>query len=561
MKKTIPTTLSGILFYIEEDAYNKLKDYLDSIKNHFASYADSDEIVSDIENRIAEQFSENQSKNKNKENIVTLANVESLIASMGNVKDFSEETEKGETHEKTGEKEEILKKKLFRNPDDVIIAGVASGLAAYFGIDATIVRIIFILVVLFGGSGVLIYIILWLIVPEAKTSTEKLQMRGEKITLESVKELTQEKINEVKENPRTKNLLRKIIRLPFIIIGKIFKIILPIIRKIIGIAVTIVASLIIFVNLFVLAVAAFNIQSPYIDFPFLQIGHHLLIFTMMFAIFFVVFIPAVFLLLLGTKIFGKAKVFHHKAVLSLLGVWCISVTLVAAIGVRLAPEYQEFLATNPTYRETTTEFPLENFTAVSITNGNRVSLSEGDQFKVSATGVSQSIDDLEMKVEDNVLFIDRKNHFRICIFCRNNTPEIYVSMPKVSAITLKNGSRVKAEDIIISKDLSVKISNGSRADLSSLDLNNLSLEVENASRASLSGKADVANFKISNASDASGIDLEATDATVTLENGSRASIRAVKSIDVNLKNGSFLFYEGNPTIEKKISNGSRLEKK
>src|SRR5689334_11748638 len=109
MKKTIPITLSGTLFYIEEDAYNRLSEYLNTIKSHFASYNDSGEIISDIESRIAEQFLENG----NKEKIVTLKNVEDLILSMGNVEDFSDS--EGEKEKNKTVEGDVKKKKLFRN--------------------------------------------------------------------------------------------------------------------------------------------------------------------------------------------------------------------------------------------------------------------------------------------------------------------------------------------------------------------------------------------------------------------------------------------------------------
>lgn len=193
MKKTIPITISKILFYIEEDAYNQLSKYLDTVRAHFSSYPDSDEIVQDIENRIAEQFLENH----NHDNIVTLENVEALIASMGNVEDF-DETDKQSSDNETP-KSKSKPKKLFRDPDDVIIGGVASGLAAYFGMETSIMRLIFVIVTLFAGSGIIIYIILWLIVPEAKTSIDKLQMKGEPVTLESLNTILKEKVNELKK--------------------------------------------------------------------------------------------------------------------------------------------------------------------------------------------------------------------------------------------------------------------------------------------------------------------------------------------------------------------------
>ncbi|MEJ0001864.1 MAG: PspC domain-containing protein [bacterium] len=151
-------------------------------------------------------------------------------------------------------------------------------------------RIIFVIVTLFGGSGVLIYIILWLIVPEAKTSAEKLEMRGEKINLESLKEMAKEKINEVKDNPRARSSFREAVRLPFVILRKILHAIVPIIRKIVGICITLGASITLLGSLFILTVTVFNIHSPYVDFPVFALGHTALIYAVLFAVFFIIFI-------------------------------------------------------------------------------------------------------------------------------------------------------------------------------------------------------------------------------------------------------------------------------
>jgi len=190
MKKTIPITIAGSLFYIEEDAYDKLSKYLESIKKHFSSSPESFEIVSDIESRIAEQFLENK---KNNEKIVTLKEVEDLIKTMGNVEDFNDQENSGDDKQKEGSGKNV-EKKLFRDPDDLIIAGVSSGIAAYLGIDSVLVRLIFVLTIFFGGTGILVYIILWIVMPMAKTSTDKLQMRGEPVTINSVNQMVRIKL-------------------------------------------------------------------------------------------------------------------------------------------------------------------------------------------------------------------------------------------------------------------------------------------------------------------------------------------------------------------------------
>ncbi len=548
MKKNIPTTISGTLFYIEEDAYERLSQYLGSIKTHFASYADNAEIISDIESRIAERFLEN----KHKDNVVTLSDVEALIKSMGNVEDFDE----GEDKTTPLAKGETIKKKLFRNPDDVIIGGVASGLAAYLGLDPLIVRIIFILVVFFGGSGVLIYIILWLIMPEAKTPTEKLQMRGERVTLESVTDAVKEKIDEAKEH---KGTFRKIISLPFVILGKIFRTILPFIGKLFGILFSIAGSAAILGLFFLLTTILFNVNSPYIDFPLMQIGNNVLVYIGIFAAFFVAIVPVIFFVLLGITIVRNKNMFNKAAALSLLGAWAISLITVGAVSTRLIPEYRNFMETSPLYAETEVELMYKDFTNLSVREGNRVHVALGDKFKVTAKGAEINLQKLHLSVLDGTLNIERGENSKICIFCVHRAPEIYIVMPKLNEITAENGARIDSENIK-AENLSVKLLNGSRAKLL-LDVKNLTIKEENASRVTVSGKAETLLLTLENASKFDAEELVVKNATIQAKNGSVAEVGTITTLKVDLQNGSLVIYEGTPVIDKNIRNGSRLEKR
>ncbi len=188
MHKTVSITIGGLLFHVEEQAYRRLDSYLQSVRAHFARIEDSDEIVGDIESRIAEHFSEKLGKSKQ---VINAKDVDELIATMGTVKDFeafesAEADHQAEKETRSTEEEQFsarASRRLYRDPDDQVIAGVASGLAKYFGIDPAIVRIIFVVLIFAHGLGVLAYVILWIAVPAAKTPGQKLSMQGEPVTL------------------------------------------------------------------------------------------------------------------------------------------------------------------------------------------------------------------------------------------------------------------------------------------------------------------------------------------------------------------------------------------
>ncbi len=549
MKKTVPTTLAKTLFYIEEDAYTKLATYLQSVKSHFAGVPDSEEIIRDIENRIAEQFLENGSKEK----IVTMDNVESLIASMGNVEDFNDsDTTSGAKKKPEGD---LKRKKLFRNPDDVIVAGVASGLASYFGVEPIIVRLLFVLVVLMGGSGILIYIILWLIMPKANSTTEKLQMRGAPVTLESVKEVVQEKVNEVKAN---KGWFRKLISFPFLVIGMIVRFIGPIIRKFIGGIFVIVASLASFALLFVFVLTIFNIESPYVDFPLMDIGHHLAIYLGIIAGFFAILVPALFIMMLGIRMVSKAKIFYYPTVISLIGVWVFSLLTLGVVGTKLLPEYHNFRETSPIYATTSRDLPFADFTSVEVSNGNKIYVTEGKEFKVTAVGTLRGMEETNVSIKEGVLVVTKNNQFKICIFCGEDSPEITITMPKLENISASNASKITVF-ATSTGNLNVKLSNGSNAYLT-VNKENLDLRMSNASWASIFGTTTTTRLTLSNAAGVKAYGLHTDDIILSGHNSSIAQVLPLKSLKANLSNASFAIFRGNPIIEQHTSNGSSVHK-
>lgn len=182
MKRTLSANIAGLVFNIEEDAYQVLLDYLVSIKENFP-LNERDEIMEDIEARIAEIFS---AKIEAGANVITMADVDTVKATMGEPEDYSSD-EYEDNSEAYTDTEENQKKRIYRNPDDAKIFGVCSGIANYLGWDVTAVRIIFVLMFILGGSGGLIYFVLFLVLPEANSTADKLRMKGQKVNVENIK--------------------------------------------------------------------------------------------------------------------------------------------------------------------------------------------------------------------------------------------------------------------------------------------------------------------------------------------------------------------------------------
>ncbi|NVK29172.1 MAG: PspC domain-containing protein [Flavobacteriia bacterium] len=198
MNKTININLAGIIFHMDEEAYERLTSYLRKLKAQFQSQDGGDEILMDIEARIAEIFTNRLDE---KREVVSMADVDAVIEIMGQPEDYAE-AEEEETESKTTsstfEREYAGPKRLFRDSDDNILGGVASGLAHYFGTDPIWFRLAFIALTLIGASaGFWLYIILWIVVPEAKTTAQKLQMRGERINISNIEKSVKEELRGV----------------------------------------------------------------------------------------------------------------------------------------------------------------------------------------------------------------------------------------------------------------------------------------------------------------------------------------------------------------------------
>src|SRR5574343_631075 len=174
MHKIISANINGFIFSVDEKAYEHLRQYLDSIRQKVKN----EEVMTDIENRIAELF---DYKIKNGSQAILMKDVEEIISQIGSPEQFGgEEHEEEKTQRaETSSFQRRKYRRLYRNEDDKMIGGVCSGLAAYFGIDPMLVRVAFALSFFAFGTGFLLYIFLMVIVPKAVTPSEKLEMMGE----------------------------------------------------------------------------------------------------------------------------------------------------------------------------------------------------------------------------------------------------------------------------------------------------------------------------------------------------------------------------------------------
>lgn len=342
MNKTVNINLAGIFFHIDEDAYAKLQHYLDAIKRSFTNTQGKEEIIADIEARIAELFNE---KKKEDRQVIGIKEVEEVIAIMGQPEDYMVDEEIFEDEPVYTKTTKSSGKQLFRDTEHSYVGGVSSGLGHYLGIDFIWVRILWILLTIFSsGAFILIYIALWIFVPEAKTTADKLAMRGEEVTISNIEKKIREgfdnvtgKVKDV-DYQKYGNQARNGANSAATAIGDIITFILKIFVKLIGIVLIILAGSVLislFVGLF--TVGTFGIiDAPWSSYVEMAVSGAPLWLLWLLG-FLIVGIPFFFLFVLGLKILvGKLRSIGTPAKLVLLGLWILALVGATVIGIQQA---------------------------------------------------------------------------------------------------------------------------------------------------------------------------------------------------------------------------------
>jgi phage shock protein PspC (stress-responsive transcriptional regulator) len=351
MNKTVNINLGGILFHIDEDAYQKLNRYFEAIKRSLTNSSGQDEIIKDIEIRVSELLTEKQ---KSEKHVVSMKDVDEVIAVMGQPEDYRiDDEETSNTTSTSFATTSGKSKKLYRDRDGAIVGGVLSGLGFYFGIDKTWLRLALLALVFFGGTGVLLYIILWIAMPEAISTSEKLEMKGEPVNLENIEKKVREEIDYVSGkiknsgeiiSEEAKNFNAKYghqVKNAGSSFGDFIITILGVFAKFVGgiIFLTGVGMLIaLFVTLFTVGSTTFMGQAWEDYFNIFNYSQSSLFFIGV-LFFFVFGIPFFFLMLLGLKIIVPTlKSIGNIAKYTLLAVWIIAIGILISLGINSAQE-------------------------------------------------------------------------------------------------------------------------------------------------------------------------------------------------------------------------------
>lgn len=345
MNKTVNINLGGMFFHIDEDAYQKLSRYFEAIKRSLTNSNGQDEIIKDIEMRIAELFAEKHSAGKQ---VISIRELDEVIAVMGQPEDYRIDNDDAEQSKQNFTNQSRPIKKLYRDKDGGMIGGVLAGLGHYFGIDKVWIRIFFLILLLSYGIGLIPYLILWIVMPEAVTTSEKLEMTGEPVNISNIEKKVRAEFENVSEKIKNVNYdemgnqvktgADKIASNA----GKVFMAIFNVFAKVLGVILILSALpvlVMLLIGIFTLGTSAF-VEFPWSD--FIQAGNFsdFPVWTFGLLVFFAIGIPFFYLMILGFKLLiTNMKSLGNVVNYTLFALWIISLGLLITIGVNQMVEY------------------------------------------------------------------------------------------------------------------------------------------------------------------------------------------------------------------------------
>ena len=364
MNKTININLGGIFFHIDEIAYQKLKRYIESIRQSLSDDPQGkDEIIKDIESRISELLSE---RVKDARQVVNESDIDEVIVIMGQPEDYMVDEELFNENSGNGYAKKTRARKFFRDSEDKFLGGVSSGIAHYFGIEAIWVRLGW-LVLAFSGFGFFVYPILWILLPEARTTAEKLQMEGEPVNITNIEKKIREEFEEVsvrvkgvagevsdvvkdeyhnlsssiKKKKIRQNNARSGIQEIIDVLGKILTTIFMVLGKFIGVLLTII-SVVVMLTLVISLFTAGAVDYMGVDSFFgneiqVQSVANVPVWIVSVLLLILVGIPFLMLFFLGIFILSsKTRILSRTTKFVLLGIWILALLGAIYIGLKQA---------------------------------------------------------------------------------------------------------------------------------------------------------------------------------------------------------------------------------
>lgn len=519
MEKNIEITICGITFSITEKGYSILDNYLKEIKNF---YTEENEIVNDIENRIAELFVE---KLVGQKKSITEEDVNEVINTLGHPADFDNENINS-TENNTTTTKKVGNHRFYRNPDDCKIAGVLGGIAAYFNISSTVVRLVTTLLFLFSplNSAIFVaYIILWAVTTKATTPAQKLEMYGQDVTIDNISKQTEKDKNTPQNNSNSGCLKALSIGCLGILALPILFIIFILICIFIGVGSDITSEI------------GKEITNNSIWFSWNGIEPSLLERICFYGCFILPIFAAIYGIccLISKKNISKTWIWITSAI-----IWIASVVGFISMSIKSIHNYQEFEIFDDSSYETYAPqcIDIDSFQRLEISNTIKAVLIQDSTSKIEFTTP------INYTVKGGTLYLSKNNGNSIVLFQRNEDKTIVtIHTPNIEKINIDSGSGITCDNIINSKNLDIKADAGSVVDLEVEVENDLNIKGDSGSKIYIEGNSN--NFNIT-ADSGTSITLKGkcNNAKINADSGAYVDIRnlEVNNLNTNTDSGAYI---------------------
>jgi phage shock protein PspC (stress-responsive transcriptional regulator) len=542
MKKTLTVNLNNIVFHIDDDAYDMLQTYLSEIAEHFKSEDERKEIMNDIEARIAELFTEKLQKNKN---VVNLADVQEIIEIMGKPSQYADDEEEAEKPKP--DKNQQRTRRYYRDPENAVLGGVAAGLAAYFGWDVTLVRVVFaVFALLTSGVAIPIYIIVWLVAPQAVTASQRLEMQGEDVNVESIKT----ELNNVKnymESEKFKQSATSIGERILDILKLFFKVIFGFVGAVLGIVgVVLVGALILLLFFLIFEPTVLSGFAPDIVSNWSVITPDKMV-MLIISLILVVGCPIFLLIYWAIRIVSGRQNSSQTASWVVLILWLAGLFMFYSVGantfIHLRNNDGHPMSINWTHNDS----PLveevrtcEPFHSVDISGNIELILNSDSVQQVTISSPSDYLPKIFTKVEYGVLSIYSEQLFL------NRTIKVNISSNSLKSITAKGASEIRTESQLVAPEFSIELLGASSADMDLNVAGKFDLEVKGASKIELTGSCDTFEVEGYGASEIIADSLIAKNVDVDVSGANHTKVFASESIVAKATGASEIECKGNP---------------
>jgi phage shock protein PspC (stress-responsive transcriptional regulator) len=551
MKKTLTVNLNNIVFHIDDDAYEMLQTYLSEIAEHFKSDEEKREIMADIEARIAELFTEKLQKNKN---VVNLTDVQEIIEVMGKPSQYTDEEEDAEAPK--SDKKQQKSRRFYRDPENAMLGGIAGGLAAYFGWDVTLIRILFVVLVFLGmGFIIPVYIVVWLVAPQAITASQRLEMQGEDVTVDSIKA----EMNNVKNYMESDKFKQSATSMG-VRMGEVLRWFFKILFGFLGAVLGLVGMIIIGVLITLLFVILFepdiiNGFAPDLISNWAVISpENMVLFVI--SLLLIVGCPIFMLIYWAIRVMSGRRDHSRTAPWVVFILWLAGLFMFYSIGAktfihlnRLGDNHFSLTWSDDDSPRVDEVRNIGKFNAIDVSGNFEIILNKDSSSNAVVSAREGNLANIVTRVENGVLYIYTEK------FIIDSRTKVYLSVDSIQSIVAKGACEVDGKYIIGGNSFLLKLTGASKANL---DLNisgTTSVDITGASVVDLKGSTHALKIDAIGASKVDAEGLISKDAWVKVNGASHARVYASESIDAKANGASQVNCKGNP---KKIMKDSRL---